>query len=305
MKIRREKFEIIFINIMQNFIHSQKKRIIIISTLIIIFIILSFFIQRNGSETVYTHLYYIPIILVCVWWQKKGIMLAFGFGIFLLTLHLFLRPEVPIFDDILRSSIFIVIAIFVTKLSQKENSYKMLLEKTVKDSREGNEYLNKLFDYANVPIIVWDNNKKVTRFNNTFQSMTGYSKEFILGKEIEILFPVKEQTQTLKIIKKAIIGWSLKNVEVVILCKNKKEKILLWNSANIVNEKGKIVATIAQGHDITVRKVLEKEMEKKIDKKTKELQFRVKELERFHKLTVDRELKMIELKEELKKLKNK
>ena len=40
-----------------------------------------------------------------------------------------------------------------------------------------------------------------------------------------------------------------------------------------------------------------------IKERTKELQERVKELERFHRLAVGRELKMIELKEEIKKLK--
>ena len=290
---------------MRNFIYLQKKRIIIILILIIFSIVLSFFAQRDGFGAVYTHLYYMPIILACAWWQKKGVALAFGFGIFLLTLHLFLRSDTPIFNDILRSLIFIVIAVFVTKLSQKEILYKTSLEKMIKDSQEDNEYLNKLFDHANAPIMVWDNNKKITRFNNAFQFITGYNGEFILGKKIEILFPMEKQKQTLKIIKKAIIGKSWKNVEIVILCKDKKEKILLWNSANIVNEKGKIVATIAQGQDITLRKALEEDMEKKIKEKTKELQSRVDELEKFHKLTVDRELKMIELKKEIKKLEEK
>ena len=38
--------------------------------------------------------------------------------------------------------------------------------------------------------------------------------------------------------------------------------------------------------------------------KTKELQIRVEELERFHCLTVGRELKMVELKKEIERLKN-
>ena len=44
------------------------------------------------------------------------------------------------------------------------------------------------------------------------------------------------------------------------------------------------------------------EQERIIKRRTKDLRERVKELERFHRLTVDRELKMIELKKEIKKL---
>jgi len=44
-------------------------------------------------------------------------------------------------------------------------------------------------------------------------------------------------------------------------------------------------------------------LDKKVKERTRELEERVNELERFHKLTVGRELKMIELKKEIKKLK--
>jgi phosphoglycerate-specific signal transduction histidine kinase len=44
-------------------------------------------------------------------------------------------------------------------------------------------------------------------------------------------------------------------------------------------------------------------LEEKVEQRTKELQERVNELESFHKLTIDRELKMIELKDEIKRLK--
>lgn len=44
-------------------------------------------------------------------------------------------------------------------------------------------------------------------------------------------------------------------------------------------------------------------LEQKVKERTKELQERVEELERIHRLTVGRELKMIELKEEIAKLK--
>lgn len=52
-------------------------------------------------------------------------------------------------------------------------------------------------------------------------------------------------------------------------------------------------------------KELAESLEEKVKERTKELQDRVKELEKFHKLTVGRELKMVELKKEIEKLKKK
>ena len=51
-------------------------------------------------------------------------------------------------------------------------------------------------------------------------------------------------------------------------------------------------------------KELTEQQEEIIRQRTKEIKERMEELERFHKLAVGRELKMIELKEEIKKLKN-
>lgn len=44
-------------------------------------------------------------------------------------------------------------------------------------------------------------------------------------------------------------------------------------------------------------------LEKTVDERTKELQKNLDELERFKRLTIDRELRMVELKKELEELK--
>jgi len=49
---------------------------------------------------------------------------------------------------------------------------------------------------------------------------------------------------------------------------------------------------------------LAESLENKVAERTQELQLKLSELERFQKLAIGRELKMIELKEELEKLKN-
>ncbi|MCK4782054.1 HAMP domain-containing protein [Candidatus Parcubacteria bacterium] len=50
---------------------------------------------------------------------------------------------------------------------------------------------------------------------------------------------------------------------------------------------------------------LNQTLEEQVKTRTKELQNRINELERFHKLTIGREVKMIELKQEIKKLEEK
>jgi PAS domain S-box-containing protein len=123
--------------------------------------------------------------------------------------------------------------------------------------RNTKNYLDNLLNYANAPIIVWDNAKRITLFNNAFEALTGHKKESMLGRNIDILFPPLQKEEILQTIEDATKGEKWKSVEIPILCKDKKTKIALWNSASITDEEGKTVATIAQGQDITERRKAE------------------------------------------------
>lgn len=307
------------------FAERNKWRIFIILLLSAALVALTFLIQATGFGRIYTHLFYLPIVISCIWWQRKGIALALVFGVFLLLIHMLLRPDIPIVNDALRSVVFIIIAVLISEVSKSENEYKKSLEKTTQRLNESNEYLHKLIECANGPIMVWNNKKKITIFNKAFVSMTGYEKSFILGKDISILFAPKDRKRNMEIINMATKGDKWEDVEIAIQCKNKNKKVILWNSVNIrdyygdkalswdstniIDKDGNILATIAQGSDITEMRIQEYDLKKKIKLGTnelseanKELRTRIAELEKFHNLTVGRELKMIQMKKEIKKL---
>jgi PAS domain S-box-containing protein len=127
--------------------------------------------------------------------------------------------------------------------------------------RETNEYLENLFNYANAPIIVWDPTLVITRFNHAFEDLSGYNAEQITGKNINVLFPKEKIDTSLNLIKSAISGERWETVEIEIQRKDGDSRIVLWNSANILDKDGTtVIATIAQGHDITARKRAEAEV---------------------------------------------
>jgi PAS domain S-box-containing protein len=126
--------------------------------------------------------------------------------------------------------------------------------------RETSQYLTNLIDYADAPIIVWDPQFRITLFNHAFEHLTGRKAKEIIGEHLEILLPVNYLTTAMDLIKKTSEGERWESVEIPILNKEGGIRTVLWNSASIFGSDGKtIVATIAQGQDITDRKKIESE----------------------------------------------
>ena len=124
--------------------------------------------------------------------------------------------------------------------------------------RETRDYLEKLIDYANAPIIVWDPNFTITRFNHAFERLTGRPAGEVAGQRLEVLFPEAERAASMEQIVRALRGEFWELIEISILHQNGEVRRVLWNSANIAGPDGRtVVATIAQGTDITERKQAE------------------------------------------------
>ena len=121
--------------------------------------------------------------------------------------------------------------------------------------RETRDYLQNLLDYANAPIIVWDPQFRITRFNHAFEALTGRSAGDVVGQSLEMLIPAVQLESSMAHIRNALAGERWETVEISILHLDGSVRIVLWNSATLYTPDGQTpVATIAQGQDITERK---------------------------------------------------
>ncbi|MCK4733114.1 MAG: hypothetical protein KAT65_11720, partial [Methanophagales archaeon] len=59
---------------------------------------------------VFTHFFYIPIILAAFWWRKKGLVVAIFLAVLLMFSHFFIRTNVETVNDLIRAPVFIIVA---------------------------------------------------------------------------------------------------------------------------------------------------------------------------------------------------
>ncbi len=145
-----------------------------------------------------------------------------------------------------------------------EVAYDITEQARIEDElRETREYLENLITYANSPIIVWDPEFRITRFNHAFEHLTGRRAEEVIGRHLSLLFPDETRNQSVEQILKTTTGERWEAAEIPVLNVDGSIRTVLWNSATIFEEDSKaVISTIAQGHDITERKKAEEALMK-------------------------------------------
>jgi PAS domain S-box-containing protein len=125
-------------------------------------------------------------------------------------------------------------------------------KKAEESLREARDYLDKLINYANVPIIVWDPKLEITRVNQAFERLSGRTEREVVGEKLDVLFPDGNRAAATKSIRKASTGGNQESVEIPIQHTDGSVRTVLWNTAAILGVDARApIATIAQGQDIT------------------------------------------------------
>lgn len=129
--------------------------------------------------------------------------------------------------------------------------------------RETNAYLDNLILLANVPIIIWDPDLRIVRINRACELLIGRSADEVKGGSLSVLFPQDQADRCMRLIRTTGEGVRWETVEIPILHQDGSVRMAVWNSATIYGSDGSTpLMTIAQGRDVTIERVLEREKER-------------------------------------------
>ncbi|MEI6683133.1 MAG: PAS domain S-box protein [Bacteroidota bacterium] len=140
--------------------------------------------------------------------------------------------------------------------------------------------------------VLLDINGRVSFCNDYLLELTGYSREEVVGKNWFRLIMDETRPEAEQLFfNNQIDGITTSFDETKIRTKSGESLVVQFNNTLLRDARGKIIGTTSIGEDITERKHAEMELRKKMD-----------ELQRFHNLTIGRELRMIGLKKEVNEL---
>jgi len=175
-------------------------------------------------------------------------------------------------------------------------------KQTMEDLEDLVSYIQDFNFFLPIAVCSISPNGDIIDINRAFDELTNYKPLEIIGKSVKTLF--LEEDKIDKIINESIKKKTVRSRELTLISKDKK-KILVDLSVSVrEDKKGNSIGYFAGITDITEIKKFQESLEEQVKERTKELQDKIRELEKFQKITVGRELKMIELKKEIERLKN-
>ncbi len=176
--------------------------------------------------------------------------------------------------------------------------------------------LNKVFDLLPVGLWLADSNGKLTRGNPAGIKIWGAEPTVTIDKYGIFKarrLPSREEIapDDWALAHTILEGKTIRDELLEIDAFDGQKKIILNYSSPVFDENGQMLGAIVVNNDITDLKQyeyeiirLKEDLEVKVAEKTRELKERVADLERFHEATIDRELRMKELRDEIERLKN-
>ncbi|MBI2519102.1 MAG: PAS domain S-box protein [Bdellovibrio sp.] len=167
----------------------------------------------------------------------------------------------------------------------------------VSAQKQASQYARSLIEASLDPLVTINPEGKITDVNEATTKVTGRTREELVGSDFSIYFAEPEKAR--EGYQQVFAKGSVSDYPLTIRHKDSRQTEVLYNASVYKDVRGKVLGVFAAARDVTAQKRAEREV---AEQRTRELA-RLAELERFQKLTVGRELKMIELKKEIEELK--
>jgi two-component system NtrC family sensor kinase len=119
------------------------------------------------------------------------------------------------------------------------------------------DYLTKLLEHANAPILVIGRKREIRVANRALLALIGFTHDELIGRDFTSMLDDEERSRLLPVFIAALRGNSATGVEVRIVGRKGATVRLLMNTASVLSADGEVEGVIAIGRDLTEIRQLE------------------------------------------------
>lgn len=137
---------------------------------------------------------------------------------------------------------------------------EVLRRRSELEMRSSRDYLDNLFDTANVLIVELDREGRVTRLNRMGETISGYKREELIGRNWFAAMAPPGREPFVEIFTRAVReGLMPREDEGALITPGGEERIINWRNSEILDGDGDVAGIIAFGMDVTEQRRAEAE----------------------------------------------
>ncbi|MBU0482855.1 MAG: ATP-binding protein [Chloroflexota bacterium] len=251
-------------------IRNEKYRIPTMAILVGICCLLTYYFHWVlGTEVVFSHFFYIPVILAAVWWKRKGLVVALFLALLLLVSHPPSRFGLDwnFANDLARAALLLVVGVTVSILSERmeraearlrqhsENLERMVDERTKDLSRE-RDYTRHLIESSPDFQMTLDVSGKIMDVNEAFEKIMGNDRQDLIGTSIYAYLP---QEEIEKVMHQVLEQGKVRDIELTCSLPERETLICSLSSTVFTTPEGE-VGIYLSGRDVTGQKKRQREL---------------------------------------------
>ncbi len=236
---------------------TEKQRVVILIALLAVSVFLTYYFHTVLMlGTVFSHFFYIPIILTALWWEKRSILVALFLGGLVVVSSFLYRPDILTLNDYARAMMFVVIAFVVATLSEQ-------LKGREREVMKQRDLVQRYLDVSGVLFVVINADHTIRLINRHGCELLGYREEELVGKDwFETVTPEASREARRQVFDAAIAEGSALagRRENPVVTRGGEELVLAWQDTVLTGDDGRPIAMIGSGADITDRIRAEEEL---------------------------------------------
>ncbi len=254
----------------------MKNRFPILLAIMLVLILISVYVNIYFErEIVYTHLFYLPIILAGLWYYKKAVYVAVFLGLFHVGINYF--QEGMLGSSLLRAIILCVIAYVIGTLAEKK-------DKTLNALSEAEQ--EKLLILKNLAELVayMDKEQRIIWANPTAAKIFGVDPNELAGQKCYEIWQQRKSPCMECPVVQAIETGQVQSNEI----KTADGRYWKITGSPVCDNRGVVMGAVETALEITDRKQAEEELQKlntelerRVRERTAELEMLNKELDAF------------------------
>ncbi|MBT9162429.1 MAG: Sensor protein FixL [Dehalococcoidia bacterium] len=243
----------------------MNKRAFAVGILTLVACAATVYFHGMGVEAVFPHLYYLPIILAAIWWERRSWFLTAFLCAFLLASHVISGLEMPITSNLARAASFLLVGGVAVELSRGRRRAQEALWASY---RQAAAILVSMLD----AVVVADPDGAIRTLNRAALELLGYTEEELVGQPVGTIFEEEEEEEEEESffmgtgMATLVREGAARDVEMTLRTKSGERIPAILNGSVIRERDGRLSAVVGVARDIRERKWAEETLRKSEEK---------------------------------------